>query len=109
VTILGPANLASTVPHDASQMYGRNIATFLKNLVKDGQLTFASRRRDHARIPGDEERRDRSPESASSAGSERLSNNEFEVSMYVLVLAVAARPGGWCAAFPPLLHTPLMH
>ncbi len=40
VTILGPANLASTVPHDASQMYGRNIATFLKNLVKDGQLTF---------------------------------------------------------------------
>jgi NAD(P) transhydrogenase subunit alpha len=37
VTILGPMNLPSTVPHDASQMYGRNIATFLKNMVKDGR------------------------------------------------------------------------
>jgi NAD(P) transhydrogenase subunit alpha len=40
VTILGPANLASTVPYHASQMYGRNVVTFLKHLVKDGQLNI---------------------------------------------------------------------
>jgi NAD(P) transhydrogenase subunit alpha len=35
VTVLGPRNLASTLPSDASQMYARNIAAFLQNLVKD--------------------------------------------------------------------------
>ena len=40
VTVLGPVNLPSTVPHDASQMYARNIATFLKNMLKDGQLNI---------------------------------------------------------------------
>ncbi len=40
ITILGPLNLPSTVPYHASQMYARNIATFLKHLVKDGQLTI---------------------------------------------------------------------
>ncbi len=38
VTILGPTNLPATVPAHASQMYARNIATFLLHLVKDGQL-----------------------------------------------------------------------
>jgi len=38
VTILGPTNLSSTVPYHASQMYAKNIATFLLNIVKDGQL-----------------------------------------------------------------------
>ena len=36
VTILGPTNLPSTVPYHASQMYAKNIATFLLHLVKDG-------------------------------------------------------------------------
>lgn len=35
VTILGPGNLAATVPYHASQMYSRNITTFLLNLIKD--------------------------------------------------------------------------
>jgi NAD(P) transhydrogenase subunit alpha len=39
VTILGPTNLPSTVPYHASQMYARNITTFLLHLVKDGVLT----------------------------------------------------------------------
>jgi NAD(P) transhydrogenase subunit alpha len=39
VTILGPTNLPSTVPYHASQMYAKNITTFLLHLVKDGQLT----------------------------------------------------------------------
>lgn len=38
VTILGPVNLPSSVPYHASMMYSRNLATFLKNMVKDGQL-----------------------------------------------------------------------
>jgi NAD(P) transhydrogenase subunit alpha len=38
VTILGPVNLAATVPHDASQMYARNLAALVKLLVKQGKL-----------------------------------------------------------------------
>jgi NAD(P) transhydrogenase subunit alpha len=38
VTILGPTNLPSTVPFHASQLYARNLATFLKHLMKDGAL-----------------------------------------------------------------------
>jgi len=38
VTIIGQINVASQVPYHASQMYGRNIAAFLLNLVKDGKL-----------------------------------------------------------------------
>ena len=38
VTIIGWYNLASTVPYHASQMYARNVTTFLLYLVKDGKL-----------------------------------------------------------------------
>ena len=38
VTILGPTNLPSTAPYHASQMYSKNITTFLLHLVKDGQI-----------------------------------------------------------------------
>ena len=40
VRILGPLNLPSTIPYHASQMYARNIATFLKYLVKEGRLVL---------------------------------------------------------------------
>jgi NAD(P) transhydrogenase subunit alpha len=40
VTIIGQINLASTVPFHASQMYARNLSTFLLNLVKDGKVQF---------------------------------------------------------------------
>jgi NAD(P) transhydrogenase subunit alpha len=33
VTILGPTNLAASVPYHASQMYARNIVTLLQHLV----------------------------------------------------------------------------
>ncbi|MCB0078328.1 MAG: Re/Si-specific NAD(P)(+) transhydrogenase subunit alpha [Anaerolineales bacterium] len=35
VKIMGPVNLPATVPFHASQMYSRNIATFLLHLLKD--------------------------------------------------------------------------
>jgi NAD(P) transhydrogenase subunit alpha len=37
VTILGPTNLPATVPLHSSQMYSRNIATFLAHLLKNGE------------------------------------------------------------------------
>jgi NAD(P) transhydrogenase subunit alpha len=40
VQIHGPVNLPSTIPYHASQMYARNIATFLKYLIKDGNFTL---------------------------------------------------------------------
>jgi H+-translocating NAD(P) transhydrogenase subunit alpha len=40
VTIIGWLNLASTVPYHASQMYARNISSFLLHLIKDGKLQF---------------------------------------------------------------------
>jgi NAD(P) transhydrogenase subunit alpha len=41
VTVLGPLNLASAAPYHASQMYARNVATFLKHLIKNGKLTVS--------------------------------------------------------------------
>ncbi len=38
VTIIGSINLASTVPYHASQMYAKNVATFLLYMIKEGQL-----------------------------------------------------------------------
>lgn len=40
VSILGPLNLASDAPFHASQMYGSNIAAFLKLMVKNGELNM---------------------------------------------------------------------
>ncbi len=38
VTIMGPANIPSTVPYHASQMYSKNMATFLLHIIKDGKI-----------------------------------------------------------------------
>ena len=40
VTIMGPTNLASSIPYHASQMYARNVTSFLQNMVKDGELNL---------------------------------------------------------------------
>ena len=40
VRIFGPVNLPSTIPYHASQMYARNLATFLKYLIKEGRLVL---------------------------------------------------------------------
>jgi NAD(P) transhydrogenase subunit alpha len=40
VTILGPTNLPATVPFHASQMYSKNLTTFLTHLVKEGKLAL---------------------------------------------------------------------
>lgn len=38
VMIIGPVNIASTVPFHASQMYAKNLTAFLKNMIDDGEL-----------------------------------------------------------------------
>jgi NAD(P) transhydrogenase subunit alpha len=40
VTVIGWFNVAGSAPYHASQMYGRNLTTFLLNMVKDGQLNL---------------------------------------------------------------------
>ena len=40
VTVLGPTDLASSVPHDASAMYSKNVTAFLELLVRDGRLVI---------------------------------------------------------------------
>lgn len=40
VTIIGPTNLPSQVPLHASQMYSKNISTFLRFLLQDGVLNM---------------------------------------------------------------------
>jgi NAD(P) transhydrogenase subunit alpha len=42
VTIDGTINIPTTVPYHSSQMYGRNITTFLLHLLKDGALDAKS-------------------------------------------------------------------
>jgi H+-translocating NAD(P) transhydrogenase subunit alpha len=41
VTILGPLNLAATVPYHASQLYARNVASFLGHLLRDARPAAA--------------------------------------------------------------------
>jgi len=38
VLVLAPANLATTVPVDASRLYARNLLEFVRQIVKDGKL-----------------------------------------------------------------------
>ena len=38
ITILGPLNVPSMIPYHASQMYAKNLTTFLNHLAKDGKI-----------------------------------------------------------------------
>ena len=40
VTVMGPLNLAAAVPYHASQLYAKNIVTFLLSLLKGGALVL---------------------------------------------------------------------
>jgi NAD(P) transhydrogenase subunit alpha len=40
IYIIGPGNIPATVPFHASQMYSKNLLTFLNHLVKDGGLNL---------------------------------------------------------------------
>ncbi len=38
ITIMGPTNIASTIPYHSSQMYSKNVVTFLLHIIKEGKL-----------------------------------------------------------------------
>jgi NAD(P) transhydrogenase subunit alpha len=40
VIVMAPTNLAATVPVHASQLYSRNVTSFLSLLIKDGELSI---------------------------------------------------------------------
>jgi NAD(P) transhydrogenase subunit alpha len=40
VRLLGPINLASTMPYHASQMYARTVTNYLHHLLKDGKINL---------------------------------------------------------------------
>ena len=40
VTIVGPTNLASTMPDHASSLYARNVQSLLELMVKEGELSL---------------------------------------------------------------------
>jgi NAD(P) transhydrogenase subunit alpha len=40
VTIVGPTNLAATMPYHASQLYARNVTAVLQHLAPEGRLTL---------------------------------------------------------------------
>lgn len=40
VTIIGNSNLPSTIPSDASKMFGKNVFNFLKLILKDGNINL---------------------------------------------------------------------
>ena len=49
VTILGPSNLATTIPFHASQMYAKNLVTFIKEITdKEGALAIDLENEVHA-------------------------------------------------------------
>lgn len=41
VKVIGPLNLAATVPYHASQMYARNVTSFVQNFVKKGVINLS--------------------------------------------------------------------
>ncbi len=42
VRVIAPLNLAATIPHHASQLYAKNLANFVLNMTKQGQLATSS-------------------------------------------------------------------
>jgi NAD(P) transhydrogenase subunit alpha len=40
VTIVGPVNLASTMPFHASQLYARNVSSLLAHLAPNGEVVL---------------------------------------------------------------------
>ena len=95
VTIVGPTNLAATMPYHASQLYSRNV-TRRPPASRPGRPAGARLRgRDHCG-------RVRDPE-----GGRSVTEPSFLIELTILVLAIFL---GFevISKVPPLLHTPLM-
>jgi len=113
VAILGPLNLASEVPYHASQMYARNLAAFLRHLLKDGNLFINRMTRSPAKRWSRRAARcacacARSPRPGGKERPERSLPMRFdEATLFVFMLA-AFLGFELIRRVSPLLHTPLM-
>ena len=115
VTIIGWFNLASTVPYHASQMYAKNITTFLLLLVKEGKLQLNVKDeiiRDTLLTHGGEivntqVARNFLAAAFGDAGGSTEMKPDLITSLYVFMLAAFI---GFevIRRVSPLLHTPLM-
>ena len=115
VSILGPLNLPSTVPYHASQMYAKNIATFLKYLIgKDGQSGARPRGRNRARNAGDARGRSGPRQGARTHGpggaAGRLTGASMDLDPWDCSCSCWRPSSGLeiIRKVSPLLHTPLM-
>ena len=95
VTIVGPTNLAATMPYHASQLYSRNVTAVLQHLAPDGQLVL------------DFEDEITAGACVTRQGGGRVTEPSFLIELTILVLAIFL---GFevISKVPPLLHTPLM-
>jgi NAD(P) transhydrogenase subunit alpha len=41
VSVIGPVNVAASLPFHASQMFGRNIEALVRHLFRDGQVVVS--------------------------------------------------------------------
>ncbi len=104
VTLLGPVNLPSTLPFHASQLYSRNVSSFLLNLLgKNGALAIRADDENRPRDAGDLRRVHRPP--AGSQGPRgprrpaarrltRARGERHEQRRASALSAVRLRPGG---------------
>ena len=67
MTILGPTNLPSTVPRDASHMYAKNVAAFLALITEEGRIVLDDAGRDRQGNARDPRGRDRQQTGSSGA------------------------------------------
>ncbi len=115
VTILGPLNLASAMPYHASQMYSSNVVSFLKLMVKNGELNL--NREDEIIRETLVTSGERSGQCARDRtrwvwlrcepGKEGKPMGDYEFDLWVFMLA-AFLGFQLIRGVSPLLHTPLM-
>ena len=98
VTIVGETNLPATMPFHASQMYSRNVMSFLGLLVADGELVLDF---------DDEIVRDTCVTHEGRVLKESRMTAQLVASLTIFALAVLLGLE-LIARVPALLHTPLM-
>ena len=111
VTVLGPLNLPAMVPHHASQLYAKNISTFLLHLVSKGALQVNL---DDEITAGTLVARDgkvvhpmvlEAMGAAAARGGAVMSDLVMLLTVFVLAIFVGIEI---ITKVPPTLHTPLM-
>ncbi len=110
VTIIGPQNLPARVPFHSSQMYAKNLQSFLALLVdKDGSARQGVHRRDPGRKPSGPRRRG-APRADTRPPERRETMTDITTLWTAVYIAMLAAFTGYVviSRVPVILHTPLM-